>query len=132
MAILHVFHSEARQILMDYVRQIGRFSIERYIDNVTERTGITRHDKEIMTRFYTAGIVGVWTDWVEDNMESDSPAQEIVLRRRHNSSNDRKARQQNMRPGFFVFFYFLYLQNLFTCIICDTAFCSHSGLRRSG
>jgi hypothetical protein len=25
-----------------------------------------------MTRFYTAGIVGVWTDWVEDNMESDS------------------------------------------------------------
>jgi AcrR family transcriptional regulator len=72
MAILHVFHSDARQILMDYVRQIGRFSIERYIDNVTKRTGISKHDKEIMTRFYTAGIVGVWTDWVEDNMESDS------------------------------------------------------------
>ena len=25
-----------------------------------------------MTRFYTAGLVGVWTDWVEDGMETDS------------------------------------------------------------
>ena len=59
-------------ILMDYIRQIGKFSIERYIDNVTEKTGISRHDKDIMTRFYTAGLVGVWTDWVEDGMETDS------------------------------------------------------------
>lgn len=72
MAILHIYESDARQILMDYVRQIGRFSVERYIDHLTERTGISRHDKEIMVRFYTAGIVGVWTDWVEDNMETDS------------------------------------------------------------
>jgi hypothetical protein len=57
---------------MDYIRQIGRFSIERYIDNVTEKTGISRHDKEILTRFITAGIVGFWTDWGEDNMETDS------------------------------------------------------------
>ena len=61
-----------RAVMMDYVRQIGRFSVERYIDHLTERTGISRHDKEIMVRFYTAGIVGVWTDWVEDNMETDS------------------------------------------------------------
>ena len=47
MAILHVYYSDARQVLMDYVRQIGRFSVERYIDSVTERTGISRHDKEI-------------------------------------------------------------------------------------
>lgn len=71
-AILHVYVSDARQILMDYVRQIGRFAVERYIENITERTGISRHDKEVMIRFYTAGIVGVWTDWVEDNMETDS------------------------------------------------------------
>ena len=71
-AVLHVYNSEARPILMDYIRQIGKFSIERYIDNVTEKTGISRHDKDIMTRFYTAGLVGVWTDWVEDGMETDS------------------------------------------------------------
>lgn len=71
-ALLHVYNSDAKPILMDYVRQIGRFSIERYIDNVTEKTGINRHDKEIMSRFYTAGVVGVWTDWVEDGMETDS------------------------------------------------------------
>lgn len=71
-AILHVYNSEARPILMDYVRQIGRFSIERYIDNVTEKTGISRLDKEIMTRFYTSGVVGVWTDWVDEGIETDS------------------------------------------------------------
>ena len=71
-AVLHIYNSDAKQILMDYIRQIGRFSIERYIDNVTEKTGISRHDKEILTRFITAGIVGFWTDWVEDNMETDS------------------------------------------------------------
>ena len=78
-AVLHVYDSEARPILMDYVRQIGRFSIERYIDNVTEQTGISRHDKEIMTRFYTAGLVGVWTDWVEDGMETDSSEEFIRI-----------------------------------------------------
>lgn len=71
-ALLHVYNSDAKQILMDYIRQIGRFSIESYIDNVTEKTGISRRDKEVLTRFYTAGIVGVWTDWVESGMETDS------------------------------------------------------------
>lgn len=71
-AILHIYDSEVRSVLMEYVRQIGRFAIERYIDNITDRTGISRHDKELMVRFYTAGVVGVWTDWVEDGMETDS------------------------------------------------------------
>lgn len=71
-AILHVYNSEARQILMDYVRQIGRFSIDHYIENVTEKTGISRQNKTLMARFYTAGLVGVWTEWVEAGMEADS------------------------------------------------------------
>lgn len=71
-AMMNVYHSEARPILMDYVKQIGRFSIDRYIDNVTQRTGITRADKEIMAHFLTAGIVGVWTDWVDEGMGKDS------------------------------------------------------------
>lgn len=71
-AVLHVYESEARPVLMDYVNQIANFAIERYIDNVTEKTGISRHDKELMTRFYTAGLVGVWTQWVEEGMETDS------------------------------------------------------------
>ena len=40
-AILHVYNSEARPILMDYIRQICKFSIERYIDNVTEKIKIS-------------------------------------------------------------------------------------------
>lgn len=72
MALLHVYDSEARPVLMDYVNRIGRFSIERYIDNVTEKTGISRRDREIMTRFYKAGLVGVWTEWVEEGLENDS------------------------------------------------------------
>lgn len=71
-AILHIYDSDVRSVLMEYVRQIGRFAIERYIDNITDRTGISRHDKELMVRFYTAGVVGVWTDWVEEGMETDS------------------------------------------------------------
>jgi hypothetical protein len=57
---------------MDYVRRIGRFSIEQYIDQVTEKIGISRIDKQIMIRFYTAGVVGVWTEWVEEGIETDS------------------------------------------------------------
>ena len=71
-AILHIFESEARSILMDYVRRIGRFSIEQYIDTVTEKIGISRSDRQIMIRFYTAGVVGVWTEWVEEGIETDS------------------------------------------------------------
>lgn len=71
-AIIHVYNSEARAIMMEYVRQIGRFAIESYIDNVTDRTGIPRRDKELLIRFYRAGLVGVWTEWVEEGMESDS------------------------------------------------------------
>lgn len=71
-ALLHVYESEARSILMDYVRKIGRFSIEQYIDTVTEKIGVNRKDKQIMIRFYTAGMVGVWTEWIEGGMESDS------------------------------------------------------------
>lgn len=71
-ALLHVYKSEARPILMDYVHRIGRFSIERYIDTVTEKIGINRYDRQLMIRFYTAGMVGVWTEWVEEGMETDS------------------------------------------------------------
>ena len=71
-AIQHVYSSEARPILMDYVNQIGSFAVERYIDTLTERSGISRRDKDILTHFYTAGIVGVWMDWVENNMENDA------------------------------------------------------------
>ena len=71
-ALLHVYESEARPILMDYVHKIGRFSIEQYIDTLTEKIGINRKDRQIMIRFYTAGMVGVWTEWVEQGMESDS------------------------------------------------------------
>ena len=71
-AIIHIYESEVRPVLMDYVHQIGRFAIESYIDKVTEMTGIPRRDKELLIRFYTAGLVGVWTEWVEAGMETDS------------------------------------------------------------
>ena len=71
-ALLNVYNSEAKPIMMTYVKQIGRFSIDQYIDNVTERTGISRADREIMAHFFTAGIVGIWTDWVEDGITKDS------------------------------------------------------------
>ncbi|MBR2728799.1 MAG: TetR/AcrR family transcriptional regulator [Eubacteriales bacterium] len=71
-AMMNVYNSEAKPILMDYVKQIGRFSIDRYIDAVTERTGITRTDKELMAHFLTAGIVGIWTDWVDEGMGKDA------------------------------------------------------------
>ena len=56
----------------DCILPLVRYSIERYIDNVTEKTGISRRDREIMTRFYKAGLVGVWTEWVEEGLENDS------------------------------------------------------------
>lgn len=70
-AVSHIYYSDVRNIQMDFVRKISRFSIEHYIDNVTERTGIGNRDKETMTRFFTAGLVGVWTEWVEDGMDAD-------------------------------------------------------------
>jgi AcrR family transcriptional regulator len=71
-AILHVYDSDARPILMEYVHQISKFAIESFIDNVTEKTGIPKRDKDLLARFYTAGLVGVWTEWVEDGMQTDS------------------------------------------------------------
>ena len=78
-AMLHVYDSDARPTLMEYVNRIGRFSIETYIDSVTEKIGINRHDKEIMIRFYTAGMVGLWTEWVESGMETDSSEEFIRI-----------------------------------------------------
>ena len=80
-AVLHVYESDARSIMMEYVKKVGRFSVERYIDKVTEKIGVNRSDREIMIRFYTAGMVGVWTEWVEMGMETDSSEEYIRIGR---------------------------------------------------
>lgn len=77
-ALLHVYHSEARPILIDYVHEIGRFATNRFVENVTEKSGISRQDKEILTQYCTAGIVGVWRNWVEGGMESN--ASDCIIR----------------------------------------------------
>ncbi|MDO5134151.1 MAG: TetR/AcrR family transcriptional regulator [Eubacteriales bacterium] len=75
--ILHVYESEARGILLNYARRIGYSAIETYLDNATTGNAVNRHDREVMVRFYTAGVIGVWTDWVEEGMESD-PSEDFI------------------------------------------------------
>lgn len=70
-AVLNVYESEAKPIMMEYVRKICRYSIETYLDRATEHLAISRADRELVLRFFTAGFVGVWTEWIEEGMQKD-------------------------------------------------------------
>lgn len=71
-AIQNVYFSEARNLQLACIRRIGKYSIESYIDNLTDGKNLDRRDREIMIRIYTAGIIGIWTEWVEEGMKAET------------------------------------------------------------
>ncbi len=79
-ATQNIFKSIDKKDSDDYLNKICESVMKKYIDNECETKGIVAKDidKELITYFYSAALVGLLDQWIQDGMKG-SP-EEIIYR----------------------------------------------------
>lgn len=70
-ALLHIYHSAQREVFLNQLERICLYVVTQYVDNVTKDMSLSEEDRNLMLRFYKCLLVGIFLDWLGENMNYD-------------------------------------------------------------
>lgn len=70
-AILHIYRSVQREVFLSELEQITLYAVTKYVDTVTAGLPVRPEDKTLLIRFYKCTIVGIFLDWLNEDMRYD-------------------------------------------------------------
>lgn len=70
-AILNIYHSVHRDIFLNHLNRMTLYFVEKYINILTKDLPMYPHDKDLLIRFYKSALIGIFLDWLDENMSYD-------------------------------------------------------------
>lgn len=70
-AVYHIYNSNSREDLYNYLNIIARDVMRRFVDKIPEGDGAAETDKALIAEFYKCALVGLALDWVSGGMKID-------------------------------------------------------------
>lgn len=69
--ILHLYHSNCRDELEQYLKDIAKEVMVRFVKKATEGHLVSSDDCELVCNFYTCGLCGITMGWIGGGMTED-------------------------------------------------------------
>ena len=70
-AILNIYHSVHRDIFLSHLNRMTLYFVDKYINIITENLPMHPYDKSLLIRFYKSALIGIFLDWLDENMNYD-------------------------------------------------------------
>ena len=77
-SVFHLYNSAKREVFEQYLNQIGRDVIGRFVDQQAEGLSVNEEDKRLLTTFYCSALTGLVVEWLGTGMKYD--AREMIRR----------------------------------------------------
>ncbi len=97
-SVYHIYNSVKREIFEQYLNNISRDVMKRFVEQVSEGTGASEEDKALIVEFYKAALTGMVLDWLGAGMQYD-PRQVIRRLGRMLEGEIEAALKRISRPG---------------------------------
>lgn len=70
-ALLHIYRSVHREIFLKEAERLCLYTVNEYVNTVTDDLSLRQEDKELLIRFYKCTLVGTILDWMNHSMDYD-------------------------------------------------------------
>lgn len=93
---LNVYHSDSRRYMLGYLKGRLESCIRSFADIVSEGMNIDKQDYDFVIEFYTNGVIGLISQWMDANMELPKViTEERLMKMLDNSVENMMARFQS-------------------------------------